>query len=55
MSRSTAVVIGAGMGGLAAARVLSEHFDQVRISERDQWSIRCRRIPIGCHTDGVAP
>ncbi len=31
-----AVVIGAGMAGLAAARVLSDHFDEVVLLERDQ-------------------
>jgi 2-polyprenyl-6-methoxyphenol hydroxylase-like FAD-dependent oxidoreductase len=30
-----AVVIGAGMGGLAAARALADHFDQVIVLERD--------------------
>ncbi|PBC35510.1 monooxygenase [Rhodococcus sp. ACS1] len=32
---SHAVVIGAGIGGLLAARVLSEHFDRVTVVERD--------------------
>ena len=35
-SNQHAVVIGASMAGLLAARVLSEHFDQVTIIERDQ-------------------
>src|ERR1700730_15476407 len=30
-----AVVIGAGMGGLAAARALADHFEQVLVLERD--------------------
>ena len=30
-----AVVIGAGMGGLAAAKALSAHFDHVTVLERD--------------------
>lgn len=30
-----AVVLGAGIGGLVAARVLSDHFDQVTIVEQD--------------------
>jgi 2-polyprenyl-6-methoxyphenol hydroxylase-like FAD-dependent oxidoreductase len=30
-----AIVIGSGMGGLAAARVLSDHFERVTILERD--------------------
>ena len=29
------VVVGAGMGGLAAAKALSAHFDQVTVLERD--------------------
>lgn len=31
-----AVVIGSGMAGLAAAEVLSRHFDHVMVLERDQ-------------------
>jgi glycine/D-amino acid oxidase-like deaminating enzyme len=34
--RQHAVVIGASMAGLLAARVLSDHFEQVTIIERDQ-------------------
>ena len=30
-----AVVVGSGMGGLAAARVLTDHFEHVTILERD--------------------
>jgi len=33
-----AIVIGGGMAGLASAEVLSKHFDQVMIIERDQYS-----------------
>ncbi len=36
--RQHAVVIGASMAGLLAARVLSDHFEQVTILERDQLS-----------------
>ena len=35
MAEQTAIVIGASMAGLLAARVLSEHFDRVVIIERD--------------------
>ncbi|HEU5090335.1 MAG TPA: FAD-dependent monooxygenase, partial [Roseiflexaceae bacterium] len=35
-SKRHAVVLGASMAGLLTARVLSEHFDQVTILERDQ-------------------
>ena len=31
-----AVVLGAGIGGLVAARVLSDHFDPVTIVEQDR-------------------
>jgi 2-polyprenyl-6-methoxyphenol hydroxylase-like FAD-dependent oxidoreductase len=31
-----ALVVGAGMGGLTAARVLSDHFEQVLVLERDE-------------------
>lgn len=34
--RQHAVVIGASMAGLLAARFLSDHFEQVTIIERDQ-------------------
>ena len=30
-----AIVVGAGMGGLVAARVLSDHFERVTVLERD--------------------
>lgn len=56
MSRSTAVVIGAGMGGLAAARVLSEHFDHVHVLERDQLTADAesrRGVPQGRHAHAL--
>jgi pyruvate/2-oxoglutarate dehydrogenase complex dihydrolipoamide dehydrogenase (E3) component len=31
-----AIVIGASMGGLPAARAVAEHYDQVTIIERDE-------------------
>ena len=31
-----AVVVGAGLGGLSAARVLSDHFDEIMILDRDK-------------------
>jgi glycine/D-amino acid oxidase-like deaminating enzyme len=31
-----AIVIGAGMGGLLAARALAEHYDRVTVIERDE-------------------
>ena len=38
LSGKKAVVIGAGMGGLAAAKALSGHFDRVTVLERDTLS-----------------
>ena len=35
-NRKHAVVIGASMGGLLAARALSDHFESVTIIDRDQ-------------------
>src|ERR1700761_4833585 len=34
--RNSAIVIGAGMAGLAAARVLSDHYGEVTVVERDR-------------------
>lgn len=51
-SNQHAVVIGASMAGLLAARVLSEHFEQVTIIERDQLSehVEPRKgVPQGRH------
>ncbi len=51
-SNQHAVVIGASMAGLLAARVLSEHFDQVTIIERDQLSEQVeprKGVPQGQH------
>jgi len=31
-----AVIVGAGLGGLSAAGVLSDYFDEVRILDRDE-------------------
>jgi 2-polyprenyl-6-methoxyphenol hydroxylase-like FAD-dependent oxidoreductase len=54
--RHHAVVIGAGMGGLLAARVLSERFARVTILERDSLP-SCgenrRGVPQGRHTHGL--
>ncbi len=38
-ARSHALVLGASMGGLITARVLSNHFDQVTILERDSVTV----------------
>jgi 2-polyprenyl-6-methoxyphenol hydroxylase-like FAD-dependent oxidoreductase len=51
--RTNAIVIGAGMAGLLAARVLSDHVDQVRILERDRLpedAVPRGGVPQGRHT-----
>lgn len=52
MERDHAIVVGASMGGLLAARVLSEHFGHVTILERDPLpsgpEVR-KSVPQGAH------
>jgi pimeloyl-ACP methyl ester carboxylesterase len=51
-----AIVIGASMGGLLAARALADHFDQVTILERDALPQFCeprKGVPQGRHTHGL--
>ena len=51
-SNQHAIVIGASMAGLLAARVLSEHFERVTIIERDRLSGRVeprKGVPQGQH------
>ena len=51
-----AIVIGASMGGLLAARVLSDHFERVTILERDEFPApgQARKgVPQGRHAHGV--
>ena len=51
-----AVVIGAGIGGLTAARVLADHFEQVLILERDALPVEPEdrpSIPQGRHVHGL--
>ena len=53
-----AVVIGASMGGLLAARVLTDAFDQVTILERDELpaGAQARKgVPQGRHGHGLHP
>ena len=48
-----AVVIGASMAGLLAARVLADHFEQVTVIERDIFPLlgaNCKGVPQGKHT-----
>lgn len=53
-----AIVLGSGLGGLMAARVLSQHFDRVTIVEQDQLKsepdVR-RGTPQGPHTHILGP
>lgn len=57
-TRDHAVVIGASMAGLVAARVLSGHFRHVTVIERDElpqhWANR-RGVPQGRHLHGLLP
>jgi 2-polyprenyl-6-methoxyphenol hydroxylase-like FAD-dependent oxidoreductase len=51
-----AVVVGAGIGGLLAARVLSETFDRVTVIDRDALpgqAIPRRGVPQGRHAHGL--
>jgi 2-polyprenyl-6-methoxyphenol hydroxylase-like FAD-dependent oxidoreductase len=53
-----AIVIGASMGGLAAAAALAEHFERVTVVERDELpsSPQPRRgVPQGKHAHGLQP
>ena len=40
-----AVVVGAGLGGLSAARVLADYFDEVIILDRDELPDERRPTP----------
>lgn len=51
-----ALVLGGSIGGLLAARVLSDHFDQVTIIDRDVFPaspLDRRGVPQGRHTHGL--
>lgn len=54
--RRHAVVIGGSIAGLLAARVLSEHYEQVTLVQRDAVPVsrEARRgVPQGRHTHGL--
>jgi 2-polyprenyl-6-methoxyphenol hydroxylase-like FAD-dependent oxidoreductase len=54
--RDRAIVIGGSIAGLAAARVLSDHFREVVLVERDQLGAmgeHRRGVPQGRHTHGL--
>jgi len=56
LSRKLAIVIGGSMGGLVAARVLSDHFEQVTLLDRDKFpevGQQRRGVPQGVHTHGL--
>ncbi|HYB47056.1 MAG TPA: NAD(P)-binding protein, partial [Streptosporangiaceae bacterium] len=53
-----AVVLGGSMAGLLAARVLSEHYAQVTVVERDLLPAACghrRGVPQSRHVHGLLP
>ncbi|MEU6558496.1 FAD-dependent oxidoreductase [Nocardia nova] len=53
-----AVVLGAGMSGLLAARVLRDHFDRVTVLERDalpEGPEARKGVPQGRHVHGLLP
>jgi hypothetical protein len=54
--RNRAIVIGGSIAGLAAARVLSDHFREVILVERDRFGAvgeHRRGVPQGRHTHGL--
>jgi len=56
MSARRVVVIGAGIGGMCAARVLSDHFERVTIVERDELAgapIHRKGVPQSRHPHGL--
>ncbi|MFZ0660377.1 MAG: NAD(P)-binding protein, partial [Candidatus Binataceae bacterium] len=56
MSARHVIVIGAGIGGMCAARVLSDHFERVTIVERDELAdapIHRKGVPQSRHPHGL--
>src|SRR5215831_3022670 len=56
MARKHAIVMGASMAGLMAARALSDHFERVAILERDELPVEPevrRGVPQARHTHGL--
>jgi 2-polyprenyl-6-methoxyphenol hydroxylase-like FAD-dependent oxidoreductase len=54
--RKHAIVLGGSMAGLLVSRVLSDHFEQVSLVERDALPARAeqrRGVPQGRHTHGL--
>src|SRR5215469_1242996 len=55
-NRKHAIVLGGSMAGLLASRVLSDHFEQVSLIERDRLPALAeqrRGVPQGRHTHGL--
>jgi 2-polyprenyl-6-methoxyphenol hydroxylase-like FAD-dependent oxidoreductase len=55
-NRKHAIVIGGGMAGLLATRVLADHFERVTIVDRDPFPAigeQRRGVPQGQHTYGL--
>jgi 2-polyprenyl-6-methoxyphenol hydroxylase-like FAD-dependent oxidoreductase len=56
MDHKHAIVVGGSMAGLLAARVLSDHYQQVSVVERDTLPAQPqhrRGVPQSCHTHGL--
>ena len=55
--RGHAIVLGASMAGLAAARALANHFDRVTLVERDELTAGPNRkgVPQAQHAHGLLP
>ena len=53
MTGTRAVVLGAGMAGLAAARVLVDHFDEVVLLERDSIDTKQQARQLPCAASHV--
>ena len=54
--RKHAIVVGGSIAGLLAARVLTDHFEQVSLIERDALPTQAeqrRGVPQGRHTHGL--
>src|SRR5690349_7408170 len=56
--RRHAIVLGASMAGLSAARALANHFERVTLVERDELksaSTPRKGVPQGQHAHGLLP
>ncbi len=58
VARTHAVVLGGSMGGLLAARVLSDHFEQVTVIDRDDFPtepVHRKGVPQSRHAHALLP